>query len=98
MKKVNIVYDDMYSDVDIIAVPNEIADCLSELVPIFLDWTPPENDNDYWKIINGKKYLSIETRGFVKWLNYYHCKKLKDKAYIVIQNTNYCCDYNTIEF
>lgn len=98
MTKINIVYDDMYCDADIVAVPDEIADHLGDLVSMFLDWSPPENDNDYWKTINGKKYLSIETIGFVKWLNNYHCKTMKEKAYIVVQNTNYCSDYNIIEF
>ena len=54
MTKINIVYDDMYCDADIVAVPDEIADHLGDLVSMFLDWSPPENDNDYWKTINGK--------------------------------------------
>ena len=32
MTKINIVYDDMYCDADIVAVPDEIADHLGDLV------------------------------------------------------------------
>ena len=98
MTKINIVYDEMYNDVDIISVPNEIAGSMNDLVLQFLDWTPPESDSDYWVNINGKRRLSIETVGFVKWLNNHCCLHLDEKARIEVQHTNYCKEYQTIDF
>ena len=88
----------MYNDVDIVSVPNEIAGSMNDLVKQFLDWTPPESDSDYWVTINGKSCLSIETEGFVKWLNNHCCLHLAEKVRIVEQHTNHCKEYQTIDF
>lgn len=98
MTKINIVYDEMYNDVDIISVPDEIASSMNDLAKLFLDWTPPESDSDYWVTINGKRCLSIETVGFVKWLNNHCCLYFDEKVCIVAQHTNYCKEYQTIDF
>ncbi len=98
MTKVNIVFDNVFEDADIIAIPDEIAYKIEEIGQEFLDWVPNTDDGDYWTIINGKKCSVAETDGFIKWLNNYYCRTLKEKAYIVVKNTNYCRDYNIIEF
>ena len=97
MTKINIVFDDMFEDADIIAIPDEIASQINAIGQEFLDWVLYANDSDYWTLINGQKCAVAETDGFIKWLNSYHCKEL-EKAYVLKRNTNYCSLYKTIEF
>lgn len=97
MTKVNIVFDDIFDDADIIAVPDEISSKIEEIGQEFLFWVPTTEDSDYWMIIDGRKCLVAETDGFIKWLNSYYCKET-DKAYVVARKTNYCPKYKTIEF
>lgn len=97
MTKVNIVFDDIFDDADIIAVPDEIIFRIKELCQMFLDWIPLENDTEYWVDINNRKCLNKETDGFIKWLNSNYCQDF-EKAYVVARNTNYSPEYKIIEF
>lgn len=97
MIKVNIVFDDVFDDADIIAIPNEIAHKIEEIGQEFLFWIPTTEDSDYWLLIDEKKCLVAETDGFIKWLNLNYCQDL-EKAYIVERNTNYSPKYKIIEF
>ena len=97
MKKVNIIFDDVLEDVDIIAVPDEVEAVIESLGQEFLNWIPETDDSDYWTIINGKKCNIAETDGFIKWLNSTYCFK-KEKAYVLERNTIYCDQYKIIEF
>lgn len=97
MTKVNIVFDNVFEDADIIAIPDEIASKIEAIGQEFLDWVPNAKDSDYWTIIDGKKYSVAETNGFIKWLNSYYCSKT-EKAYVVTRNTNYCPLYKAIKF
>ena len=97
MKKVNVVFDNDLNDVDIIAIPDAILSKIEAIGQEFLDWVPNEKDNDYWTIIDGRRYSVAETDGFIKWLNSCYCSKT-DKAYVVAKNTNYLPQYKTIEF
>ncbi|MBQ1226126.1 MAG: hypothetical protein IIX75_03450 [Clostridia bacterium] len=99
MVKINIRYDDVNDDVDIVAIPAEIINILDEIVHAFLEWLPsaPLNDSDYWVFIGEKRVSNCETEGFVKWLNNNYCTDDK-KAFIVCQHTNYQPEYKSIEF
>ena len=97
MTKVNIVFDDVYDDADIIAVPDEIVSNIEKIGQEFLHWNPPEDDSDYWTIINGRKCRVGETDGFLKWLNARYCQET-GKAYVVARNTDYCPEYKIIDF
>lgn len=97
MVKVNVVFDEIFEDADIISVPECIAATIESLGQVFLDWIPNAKDNDYWTVIAEKKYAVAETDGFVKWLNTYYCSP-NEKAYIIEQHTNYCPLYKTINF
>ena len=97
MTRVNIVFDDVYDDADIIAVPDEIVSNIEKIGQEFLDWKPPEDDSDYWVIIDGKKCQNVETDGFLKWLNSRYCQET-EKAYVVARNTDYCPEYKIIDF
>ncbi len=88
MKKVNIVFDDIFDDADIIAIPDEILSHIEEIGQVFLDWVPTAEDPDYWKLINGRKCTIAETDGFIKWINATYCKTL-EKCYVLARNTDY---------
>ncbi len=97
MTKVNIIFDNFLEDVDIIAIPDELATNIESLGQEFLKWVPNAEDNDYWTMIDGRKYSVLETDGFIKWLNSYYCLKT-EKAYVVARNTNYIPQHMAIEF
>lgn len=97
MTKVNIVFDNVFEDADIIVVPDEIAAIIEAIGQEFLLWVPNAEDSDYWAIIDGRKCSVAETDGFIKWLNSRYCLK-EERAYVVARNTNCCPLYKTIEF
>ena len=99
MKRINIIYDDIYNDVDIVSIPTEISDMLDEIVQAFLKWLPtaPLNDSDYWVFIGEKRVSNLETVGFVKWINDNYSISNK-QAVIVCQHTDYQPEYKSIKF
>ena len=99
MIKVNVIYDDVYDDVDIIEVPETIFSRLDSIVREFLEWKrdAPICDEDYWTEINDRTYSVLETKGFVKWLNMIYCNEDESVA-ILKQHTDYCPLYECIEF
>lgn len=97
MTKINLVFDGIYNDADIIAVPDEIVFGIEKMGQEFLNWIPTAEESSYWTVINGRKYFVAETDGFIKWLNFNYCTKT-EKAYVVERNTNYDPEYKVIEF
>lgn len=97
MVEINIVFENELNDVDIIAVPNEIAIDIEKIGQEFLDWLPLAEDDDYWTTIDGRRYNVCETEGFIKWLNSSYCQGT-EKSFVVREHTNYCPDIKTIEF
>lgn len=97
MINVNIVYDDIFDDADIIAVPDEIAPMIEKIGQEFLWWVPTAEDPDYRMIVDGKECVVAETDGFVKWINISYCEEI-EKVYVVARNTNYDPQLQIIEF
>lgn len=97
MTNVNIIFDNLLDDADIIAVPDEIAFEIEELGQRFLHWIPHSEDKEYWTTINGQKCAVAETDGFIKWLNSYYFSD-EGRAYVVARNTGYCPQYRIVEF
>ncbi len=84
--KINVTYDNDLLDCDLICIPDRLGGQIEILAQDYLDWLPPD-DLDYdWMIINGKKVLSKNTTGFVRWLNQFYCDS-DERAYIIQQNT-----------
>lgn len=97
MINVNIVFDDIFDDADIIAVPDEIAPIIEEIEQEFLYWVPTAEDPDYRTIVDGKECVVAETDGLVKWINASYCKD-SEKVYVVARNTNYDPKLKIVEF
>ena len=97
MVHVNIVFDDLFDDADIIAVPDELSTQIERIGQEFLHWIATAEDPDYWVLINGKQYNNAETDGFIKWINATYCKN-SDQCYVVARNTSYDSALRIIEF
>lgn len=95
---VNILYFDNSEDVDVIYVPECIYDKVELYGQQFCDWLGSGNiDDEYYVIIQGRKCISLETVGFINWLNKYICLD-NDKAHIVEQHTKLNPLYKTVDF
>lgn len=90
MKMINVVFDEVYNDVDLLHVPSEIADNIELVVREFNDWlSDPKNQKPFLvPYVNKRMVLSVGTSEFLWWLN--HVKIISgDKASIAKQHTLY---------
>lgn len=71
MKYINLVYGDDYEDVDILQVPDEIAENINNVMWDFFRWTDlPENKQQLLVTnVNGEIGVGIDTEEFLWWLN-----------------------------
>ena len=71
MRYINLVYEDDYEDADILLVPDEIADNIDTVMREFFRWIKLSENNFRFKVKigEGKEVLSIDTEGFLWWLN-----------------------------
>lgn len=76
MKKVSIVYDGYYPDTDIIALPDDIAAHIQDVIQEFHDWIYDNPDlYPFWKTdANGYRYPGTNAERFIWWLNQYRLK------------------------
>ena len=51
MINVNILFDDDYEDMDIIAIPKELSEIIVLLAEEFECWEGPKDDPEYWSPI-----------------------------------------------
>ena len=95
---VNVLFFDNNEDVDIIYVPESVYDKVELYGQQFCDWLNSGNINEeYYVTINGRKCISLETVGFINWLNKYVCLG-NDKARIVEQHTKLNRSFKTVDF
>lgn len=82
---VNITCDDEENlrYVDIIMIPDEVAENLDQVVNEFFNWMfDKSNDHKYWVREDGKKkYCSYTSEAFVDWFNKFLAKE--EKAAII---------------
>ena len=82
---VNITFDDEESlkYVDIVNIPDEVAENLDEVVSEFFKWMfDKTNNHKYWVMEEGKKkYCSYTTEAFIDWINEFITKE--EKATII---------------
>jgi len=95
---ITILYEEDYEDCDVISVPDEIGQKIDLYAQQFCDWLASDSiTDDYYITINGKRYVNLETDGFVKWINKYLCND-NQSSYIEAQHIKYSPKYKTIEF
>ena len=98
MKLVSILFDYVYNDADVIAVPDSLYDNIQELGQQFCRWLE-KGEHDFWVTSpNGKRYLNLETDGFVWWLNKQLGDDSKEKVKIVEQHVRYRRKLKTIHW
>lgn len=99
MRPINIVYEGCYDHVDVVLVPDEIANSIESVVQEFFCWlTIPENNNRF--MVPHERWgevLMIGTKEFIWWLNYVRLPD-GEKATILQQNTTFVDAYPTAEF
>ena len=71
MQKINVVYDGCLENVDILLVPDDVADDIERITQEFFNWlaVPENGDRFRTAVIDGRKFLSIGTDEFIWWLN-----------------------------
>ena len=95
---VNVLFDDQYDDCDVISVPDNIGINIEFYAQKFCDWLNSGDITDeYYVTLNGKQYVSLETVGFVNWLNDCVCIDCF-KCEVVAQHKKQNPKYKTVEF
>ena len=99
MRSVNLLFEEEYDDVDIISVPDEIADNIDDVAQLFFKWLwiPENRQHFYVTLPDGKEALGIDTKEFLWWLNHVFLSSGK-KAEIILQHTKYQPEYPTAYF
>ncbi len=98
MQYINIVYEDDYTDCDIIQVPDHIASKIEDYGQLFCDWLRGDDiPSEYYYFINGMRVGICETQGFIKWLNMYFCDDC-EKITLIYQHVPYDPQYKRVDF
>lgn len=99
MKKINLVYEYDYDDVDIALVPNEIADNIEMVVTEFECWIKCPENSKMFLLTNshGKEVLGIDTKEFIWWLNNVRINN-NQTASVLEQHTTYCPQFPMADF
>lgn len=99
MRLVNLLFDEEYEDVDLISVPDGIADSIDTIAQQFFRWLgDPENARRFYVTLpDGKDVLSVDTKEFVWWLNHVFLPA-GQTAEIVTQHTSHHSEYPTANF
>lgn len=95
MRLLNITYDTI-DDIDLVSVPNEIFDDIDRNIQEFFDWTATEN-SECWIETNGKRFLCVGTKDFIRWLNKFKHYEIED-AKIISQLTEIDPNYPIAQF
>lgn len=99
MRPINVVYEECYDHVDIVSVPEDIANDIESVVQEFFCWLiVPENKKRF--LIPHEKWgevLLIGAREFVWWLNHIKLSG-EEKASILQEDTTFVEEYPTADF
>lgn len=100
MNLVSILFEDLYEDTDIIEVPDEIYENIIALGQTFASRRDAEAKEEYdWVILpSGEKVRTLETVGFICWLNQNVLKTSEKQARIVAEHVPWRSDLPTVEF
>ena len=90
LKLINLLYEYDYDDVDIICVPDNVADNIEETVQHYQSWMYQNIDkHSFWRLsASGYKVLSLGTDEFLWWLNE-QCIKSGEKARLISSHVKF---------
>ena len=99
MKKINIVFEDDLEDVDVLLVPEYIANDIERITQNFFDWVSAVKHQKLFeqKSTCGNTHIAVGTHAFVWWLNEYTTQN-GDVVVILKEHTTYCPEYPTAAF
>lgn len=99
MKRINLVYEREYFDVDIALVPDEVADNIDHAVRTFENWlSNPQNSEPFARYTeNGERYLATDTKEFIWWLNNICCPE-GEQSVVLEQHVYYHPEYPRADF
>jgi len=98
LKLINVVFEYEYDDVDILSVPDYIAENIDNVVANFCTWQrDPKNAERFLVPYENRMVLSIGTEEFLWWINHYAISDLATAA-IVKQHTHFCPAYPSAHF
>ena len=99
MQPINIVYEECYDNVDIVLVPDDIANSVESVVQEFFCWLRVPENNHRFMVPHEQwgEVLMIGAKEFVWWLNHVKLPG-EEKALILQQNTTFVETYSTAEF
>ena len=99
MRKINLVYDCDYDDVDILMVPDHVAEDIERVVMRFNHWLmDSENRKQFLAPYKGRMELSIGTKEILWWINHHERNEKDAVATVYESHTNFCEDYPTADF
>lgn len=100
MKLMNVVFDEYYDDVDIILVPDDMAEVIDDLLGIYNDWTSEQKKRGVWhKFRDGITgfVAATDTVDFIEWVNHFYYDE-EGEITIIESNTKYNPLYPQIDF
>ena len=98
MRKFNLIYECDNNHVDIISVPDRIAEDIENLSQLYLDWLPADDDPHYQWTYWGERRIPVKGGAdFIFWLNSNYCKTA-ETAYVEISDVQYDPQFPIIEF
>jgi hypothetical protein len=99
MQKVNVVFDDVFDDADLILVPKRCVNAIREIEYAFNHWLQSDQNTEFWGIASdGRPCVDCETVGLIYWLNTYYRLPDEPLAEILQQHTDYNPEYPSFEF
>ena len=99
MKKVNVVYEYDFNEVDIILIPDFVEEKLNEYVQKFFNWLAQSTDSRFCKITKSGYIVHLcDTEGFLYWLNTFVIDSDQDKATMLLEKVPYNPGYKMADF
>ena len=102
MKIINIVFDGDFHDVDLLKVPDYIAEDIEKITQNFFNWVVhPDNRGLFMKTIHTnqglKEYLCVGTEEFIWWLRKFAVVN-DDTITLLAQHVSFHPEYPSADF
>ena len=99
MKNVIVLFDEQYDDIDILSVPEKIAENINDYGQMYCRWLEsPDVVPALSTVVNGVNVVILETKGFVDWLNSSILKNDEQKVTILETHVHFREGCPVVEF